>query len=192
MTPAEDEVVVKHLRALRVASVGAWLLTIALLYLSSLLPLFDSSPKAVLLENTLRNRLVYPILRWDAFHFLHIAQEGYVYEYEWAFLPGIAAVMTYPAKLMRLLGLAESYGGSLSMSDLLGSGALLSSLCGSAATLYRLTLLHFESPSIAYLAALLSLLPSSPATFRLSVYNEPFFTYLSYRGLFFNLYCWSL
>ncbi|KAG1865859.1 glycosyltransferase family 76 protein [Suillus subalutaceus] len=29
------------------------------------------------------------LLRWDAFHFAHIAREGYVYEHEWAFFNGL-------------------------------------------------------------------------------------------------------
>ncbi|KAI0093305.1 GPI mannosyltransferase 2 [Irpex rosettiformis] len=183
MTSSNGYVVKRHLKTLRIASFAAWLLTLILLYVSSLLPLFDSSPDVVLQRTTLRERLAYPLLRWDAFHFVHIAQEGYVYEHEWAFLHGIAAAMKYPARLLRILGLTETTTGSFSTSDLLLSGALLSCLCGSTTTLYRLTLHHFGSPSVAYLAALLSLLPSSPVTLRFSVYNEPFFTYLSYKGM---------
>ncbi|KAI0093296.1 GPI mannosyltransferase 2 [Irpex rosettiformis] len=183
MASSNGYVVKRHLKTLRIASFAAWLLTLILLYISSLLPLFDSSPDIVLPRTTLRERLAYPLLRWDVFHFVHIAQEGYVYEHEWAFLHGIAAAMKYPASLLRILGLTETATGSLSTSDLLLSGALLSCLCGSTTTLYRLTLHLFGSPSVAYLAALLSLLPSSPATLRFSVYNEPFFTYLSYKGI---------
>jgi GPI mannosyltransferase 2 len=184
MSSSRDEVVLKHLQNVRIASFVAWLLTIALLYLSASLPLFDSSPNVTLVEKTTRNRLVHPLLRWDAFHFVHIARHGYVYEHQWAFLSGIAAIMSYPARLLRILQLAESSTGLFSFSDLLASGALLSTVCGSSTTLYHLTLHHFGSPSIAYLTALLSLLPSSPATIYFSVYNEPFFTYLSYRGTY--------
>ena len=183
MTVIYDDVVRKHLKTLRIASFATWLLTITLLYASSSLPLFDSSPDTIIPRTTLKERLAYPLLRWDAFHFVHIAQKGYVYEYEWAFLHGIAAAMNYPAKLLRAIGLGDIINGSISTSDLLLSGAVLSSLCGSTTTLYRLTLHHFGSPSLAYLTALLSLLPSSPATLRFSVYNEPFFTYLSYKGM---------
>lgn len=182
MTPTTDVVVKTHLKTLRIASFAAWTLTVALLYISSSLPRFDSSPDAVLRTHTLKQHLAYPLLRWDAFHFVHIAQRGYVYEHEWAFLHGIAAAMRYPAKLFNVLGLAETTTGVASLSDLLLGGALLSSLCGSTITLYHLTLHHFKSPAVAYLTALLSLLPSSPATLRFSVYNEPFFTYLSYQG----------
>lgn len=175
------EVINGHIKTLRIAAVAAWSLTVFLLYVSSLLPLFDSSPRVVFPERNLRNFLVSPLLRWDVFHFVHIALHGHVYEYEWAFLPGIATVMQWTSTLSQQLGMSAS-PGALSIGDVLGSTALLSCLCASTTTLYHLTLLHFGSPSLAYLTALLSLLPSSPATLWFSASTEPFFTYLSYRG----------
>ncbi|KAF8170181.1 GPI mannosyltransferase 2 [Mycena galopus ATCC 62051] len=52
--------------------------------------------------------------------------------------------------------------------------------------MYSLSLHHLGSPALARLAAILSLLPSSPATLFLAPYTEPFFTYFSYKGM---LYC---
>lgn len=181
MDHGNAEVVTGHIKTLRVAAIAAWSLAVLLLYVSSLLPLFDSSPRVVFPERTLRNFLVSPLLRWDAFHFVHIALHGYVYEYEWAFLPGIVTVMQWTSTLSQQLGMSAS-PDTLSTGDVLSSAALLSCLCSSTTTLYHLTLLHFGSPSLAYLTALLSLLPSSPATLWFSAYTEPFFTYLSYKG----------
>ncbi|KAI0344640.1 mannosyltransferase [Trametopsis cervina] len=183
MPQATSEHIASHLRTLRIASIAAWLCTVFLLYASSLLPLFDSSPRVVLPEQSLSTRLVSPLLRWDAFHFLHIAQNGYTYEQNWAFLPGIAHIMTFPARFLEYTGLTDASNESLSAASLLGSASMLSIFCGTTELLYRLTLLHFKSPSLAYLTALLSLLSSSPAISRFSAYNEPFFTYLSYRGM---------
>ncbi|RUP42778.1 LOW QUALITY PROTEIN: hypothetical protein BC936DRAFT_138102 [Jimgerdemannia flammicorona] len=42
------------------------------------------------------------ILRWDAFYFLHIAEEGYVYEQEHAFFPLVPALARVVARIGRL------------------------------------------------------------------------------------------
>ncbi|KAJ7668374.1 GPI mannosyltransferase 2 [Mycena polygramma] len=52
--------------------------------------------------------------------------------------------------------------------------------------MYALSLHHLGSSALARLATVLSLLPSSPVTLFLAPYSEPFFTYLSYKGM---LYC---
>lgn len=132
-----------------------------LAYSASQLALFDASPNAIHSSKWYK-----PLLRWDIFHFAHIAEQGYVYEHEWAFLPGLPFVL----KLFN-------------NSNFLLAAAMIAIACDSTTVLYRLSLHHFGSPNLAFLAALLSLLPSSPATLRLAPYNEPFFTYLSYRGV---------
>ncbi|KAJ7594703.1 glycosyltransferase family 76 protein [Mycena floridula] len=154
--------------SLIVLAVLARVLTIGLGYLSSLLPLFDASPKLLRLSPWTQ-----PLLRWDAFHFLDIAQDGYVYEHQYAFFPGVPLVMRY-------LAIGDS------PSAMLLAGALTAALiCDSTTTFYQLSLHHLGSPSLAYLATVLSLLPSSPATLRFASYAEPFFTYLSYKGMLF-------
>ncbi|KAF5385896.1 hypothetical protein D9615_002420 [Tricholomella constricta] len=126
-----------------------------------LLPLFDASPRLVPSPAFLQ-----PLVRWDALHFQAIANASYTYENQWAFLPGTPF-------LMRLLA-----------GTLLWPTVLLAVAFDSTKTLYHLTRHHFpRSPSLAYLVALLSLLPSSPATLYLAPYGEPFFTYLSYKGM---------
>ncbi len=179
----ERHVIVQgHLRILHVLSICTWLLTALLLYLSSWLPLFDSSPRVLIKNPSNRSffdSLAHPLLRWDAFHFAHMAQEGYAYEHEWAFFPGASFIMRLVSRTVDYL---RGSVGQPRVAELLSAGALASCFCGTTTTLYNLTLHHFGSPQIAFLTCLLSLLPSSPATLRFSAYNEPFFTYLSYRG----------
>ncbi|KAJ7497142.1 glycosyltransferase family 76 protein [Mycena latifolia] len=132
------------------------LVVAGLLLATQLLPPFDAATSHIL-------------LRWDALHFVHIARSGYVYEHEWAFLPGLPFLLgLFPASLLvpTVLSLALA--------------------CDASATLYRLSLHHLASPAQARLAAVLALLPSSPVTLFLAPYTEPFFTYFSYKGM---LYC---
>ncbi|KAJ4468226.1 glycosyltransferase family 76 protein [Lentinula aciculospora] len=142
------------------------------------LPLFDASPSLVRISQWSK-----PLLRWDVFHFAHIAEHGYVYEHEWAFFPGLPFVM-------------RLFSGS----NILLAVSITAVTFDTTTVLYHLTLHHFGSSNLAFLAAILSLLPSSPATLRLAPYTEPFFTYLSYRGMlfcaqskwFFATICFSL
>ncbi|KAG5459884.1 MAG: hypothetical protein BJ554DRAFT_8142, partial [Olpidium bornovanus] len=43
-------------------------------------------------------RLIRPLVRWDALHFRHIAEEGYIWEHEFAFFPLLPAVMRLGAE----------------------------------------------------------------------------------------------
>lgn len=173
-----SKTVESHLRLLRMLSVGTWLLSALLLYLASYLPLFDSSPRVVLDGNDSL------FLRWDAFHFGHIAKEFYVYEHEWAFFPGLPLfIMRLGAFVLHWLGILQS-SSPFTWGNVLKSGALLVTTTGANTTLYELTLRLTGSPQMALLSSLLSLLPSSPATLRLVPYTEPFFTFLSYKGMF--------
>ncbi|ESK92938.1 glycosyltransferase family 76 protein [Moniliophthora roreri MCA 2997] len=138
---------------------------------TSSLPLFDASPK--LFEYSWLSK---PFLRWDTFHFAGIAQQGYAYEHQWAFFPGVPLVMRYANKVLYFL---------TGHSDLMLSGALVAMICDTTRTMYSLSLHHLRSPKLAYLATLLSLFPSNPATLRLTAYTEPFFTYFSYKGMWY-------
>ncbi|GLB37241.1 hypothetical protein LshimejAT787_0402920 [Lyophyllum shimeji] len=129
------------------------------------LPLFDASPRLAPRAGWLQ-----PLVRWDTLHFQAIADNGYTFENQWAFLPGVPF-------LMRLLGFGAT-------NNLLWLILLLAIGLDSTRTLYHLTRHHFPaSPSLARLVCLLSLLPSSPATLYFAPYAEPFFTYLSYKGM---------
>ncbi|KAH9895752.1 glycosyltransferase family 76 protein [Cubamyces lactineus] len=179
-----------HIRFLIILSSCATLLTIFLTTLSSQLPLFDSSPHILLPPTpyfSLRRALASAALRWDVFYFAPIAKDGYVYEQQWAFFPGVPRVMRTWAVFMdavRNLGQDRPKSSFLEWEDIL-LGGLTSSLLSipSVLVLYDLTLTHLGSRSIALLASLLSLLPSSPTTLRMAGYSEPFFTFLSYMGM---------
>jgi GPI mannosyltransferase 2 len=170
---------VQHLRSLRIFSVASLCLTLLLAYTASELPLFDSSPRLLLSpEKSMLEKAAFPLLRWDAFHFAHISQDGYFYEHEWAFFPMLPMIMKPTGRLLRLI--VEDH--DLTIAHLLLGGGLASLMCGTTTKLYDLTMYHWRSPSVAYLTCLLSLLPSSPATLRFSACTEPFFTYFSYWG----------
>ncbi|EIW82684.1 glycosyltransferase family 76 protein [Coniophora puteana RWD-64-598 SS2] len=179
----------QHLRSLRFLSWSSRLLIWSLISASALLfPLFDASPKLVISDgDAWTTKGASALLRWDAFHFLHIADAGYVYEHEWAFFPGAPALMRLSGALLaRVFGavssaspqnarlLAMMHGGAL-------LGALLDARCG--VLLYELTLHHFGSSGFAYVSALLGLVGSSPAALRYAAYTEPFFAYFSFKGM---------
>jgi len=141
------------------ATTVAWLVYFVVLNAAArLIPLFDASPRLV-------HPSLWPLVRWDSFHFVAIANDGYRYEHQWAFLPAtpfLVSLVPLPWWPLALLGLA----------------------CASTTTLYKLTLHHFPaSPSLARLTALTALLPSSSPTLYFAPYAEPFFTFLSYKGM---------
>ena len=167
-------VITRHLRILLVLSVVVRFATWTLVSLSAyLLPLFDESP-TIWTSGTTHSVL----LRWDAIHFAHMAQKGYIYEHEWAFFNGLPLLMRFSARLQALAGF-----GSNDWATLLRGGAFMAVLCDSTQVLYYLSLHHLRSPSLAFLSTALSLLSSSPPALRLASYNEPFFTYFSYWGM---------
>lgn len=155
-----------HRRHLLAATIVSKLIYFVLLIVSSRLPLFDSSPVLVT-----TSKWAQPLLRWDSFHFLHIAEHGHIYENEWAFFPGSPFLLRLSANLLPSFRLNP-----------LVTGALVAVACDTTNTLYQLTLHHLRSPTLAYLTVLLSLMPSSPATLYFVPCSEPFFTYLSYKG----------
>lgn len=166
-----------HKQTLICLALVSRVLSALLLVVAAQLPLFDASSELVLDSPWLSS-----VLRWDLFHYAHIAKHGYVYEYEWAWLPGAPLIMRYGAITLERLGLRSNDELAL----MLGVGAAAAIFVDGTLTLYDLTLEHFHSPSFAMLSALLSLLPSSPATLHLVPLSEPFFTYLSYQGECYN------
>ncbi|KAL4074276.1 glycosyltransferase family 76 protein [Scleroderma yunnanense] len=153
-------------------------LTICLLIVSStaLLTPFDSSHRLVLPADV--SAWTASLLRWDVFHFAHIASKGSVYEHQWAFLPAISLVMSWSGSALSFLGFSPPGWPAL-----LHGGALVGVLFDSTCVLYQLSLFHLRSPSAAFLATALSLVSSSPAALRFAPYTEPFYTYFSYRGM---------
>ncbi|NXA41445.1 PIGV mannosyltransferase, partial [Eudromia elegans] len=118
--------------------------------------------------------------RWDAEHFLFVAERGYVYEHNFAFLPGFplsvraaAEVALWP--LRRLLRLR---------SRLLLAAALLNSLFSvlAAAALYKLGCAVLRCRRAAFLAALLFCI--SPANvFMAAAYSESMFAFLAFSAM---------
>ncbi|KAF7311676.1 GPI mannosyltransferase 2 [Mycena kentingensis (nom. inval.)] len=103
------------------------------------------------------------LLRWDAVHFIHVARAGYVYEHEWAWFPAIPFLLSFSKFAPTIISIVVA-------SDM-------------TATMYALSLHHLQSPALARLATLLSLLPSSPATLFVAPYTELLYTYFSYKGM---------
>ncbi|KAG6333853.1 hypothetical protein ID866_5241, partial [Astraeus odoratus] len=160
-SPATEAIVVKHhLRSLLALSLVSRLLICVLIVSSTaLLTVFDASPRLVL-DDTF-SAWTTSLLRWDAFHFAHVADEGRMYEYEWAFFPGVPLIMRWSGSALSILGLSAPGWPAL-----LRGGALAAVFFDSTCILYQLSLHHLRSPSAAFLAAALSLLSSSAATLR--------------------------
>jgi phosphatidylinositol glycan class V len=158
----------QHRTLLRRLSAASSLVFGLVLVASSRLPLFDASPTLVPGAHS-------PLLRWDIFHFLNIARHGYVYEHEWAFLPAAPWIIRHSLAFLERLTPST-------LSHLIFAVGISVLASETVQTLYLLSLHHFKSPHMALLASMLAILPSSPATLLFVPYNEPFFTYLSYRG----------
>ena len=167
----------EHLRLLDALTVLSRVSTTALLYLSSrYLPLFDASPRTLLSPPAFPS---FPsaLLRWDAFHFAGIANDGYSYEHHWAFFPGVPLLLRVADDLPAFA--LDNTASAFAWIALLHAALAIPT----TRAIYRLTSIHFRSPSFALLTALLSLLPASPVTLYLAPYAEPTFTFLSYQGL---------
>ncbi|KAF6760027.1 GPI mannosyltransferase 2 [Ephemerocybe angulata] len=120
--------------------------------LASFVPQFDTAANDVL-------------VRWDVLHFSAIADNGYLYEHQWAFLPALPAILR---------------------TGLIPTAAIVSIISlDSIRTLYGLSAKILKNEDVARIATVLALLPSSPVTLFLVPYNEPFYTYLSYRGMYY-------
>jgi GPI mannosyltransferase 2 len=150
---------------------------VLLLLIAGYLPQFDVSHR-ILLSGGTGSKLIDALLRWDAFHFAHIAKDGYVYEHQWAFLPGTPFMMRLSSYVISFLGIDTSNIWEV----VLAGGALTAITCDTTISLYKLSLHHLRCPRMAYLAALVSLVPSSPAVLRFAPYGEPFVAFFSYRG----------
>lgn len=128
-----------------------------------LLPLFDASPSAVPELSTSQS------LRWDAFYFASIARNNYIYEQHWAFLPGAPFIARILVRFVKV--------------DLVFAVSVAAFLASPILHLYDLTFEITGSSNVSRLVSALSLLPSSPATLIYSPYAEPFFTTISYTGV---------
>ena len=103
--------------------------------------------------------------RWDSLHFQALAQNGYLFEHQWAFFPAIPFVISY-------------FPNHFISGTLIGFISIPSTLA-----LFDLSLALFKSPNFAYLSALLSIFSSSPHIVHISGCAEPLFAFCSYRGM---------
>ncbi|NXY25626.1 PIGV mannosyltransferase, partial [Atrichornis clamosus] len=128
--------------------------------------------------DALVERLLGGLGRWDAEHFLFIAERGYLYEHNCAFLP------LFPLSLRALAGAALWPPQLQPRSRLLLSAVLLNSLLSilAAAALYELGRAVLRRHRVAFLAALLFSL--SPANvFMAAAYSESMFAFLAFSAM---------
>ncbi|NWV66666.1 PIGV mannosyltransferase, partial [Malurus elegans] len=126
--------------------------------------------------DALLERLLGGLGRWDGEHFLFIAEHGYLFEHNCAFLP------LFPLSLRALAGLWPSQ--LQPRARLLLSAALLNALLSvlAAAALFQLGRAVLRRQSQAFLAALLfSLSPAS--VFMAAAYSESTFAMLAFSAM---------
>jgi hypothetical protein len=170
-----------NVRRLFIYLIGYRVLCGLILLACSYLPPFDSShqivwPAAAATSSSFE-RFISTALRWDSFHFLEIAQNGYTYEHLYAFFPGTPTVM-------RAGSLLFGYG---TISGLLWGSWVTAASCLTLTTLYELTLAYTGSQELAMLATACSILTTGPATLLHAPYTEPFFAFFSFKGAFLSL-----
>ncbi|PVF97465.1 mannosyltransferase [Serendipita vermifera] len=151
----------------------------AVLLLCGFLPAFDASHHVISPTSTstsLLDRFISTTVRWDTFHYLEIARSGYHYEHLFAFLPGTPTVMR----------MASAFSVYDAQSIMLWGSWVVILLCSTTKTLYDLTLEHTHSRDLAVLATVSSIFTTSPATLLHAPYSEPFFAFLSFRGMLYS------
>ncbi|KAJ3302621.1 hypothetical protein HDV03_004806 [Kappamyces sp. JEL0829] len=119
-----------------------------------------------------------PLIRWDAVYFLDIAENGYKYEQQFAFFPGLPLLMRLLAALLDPLSYLST------RTSIVLAGILISNLCfvAAALALYRLGLALDFRPKTALAAAILFCI--SPASiFMSTLYTESLFAFLTLQGM---------
>ncbi|CAG8577406.1 5125_t:CDS:2, partial [Diversispora eburnea] len=132
---------------------------------------YDSSVDTILLTEselptliqTIFNRIFRVFLRWDSFYFLHIAEEGYVFEQANAFFP------FYPL-------LIRGLGNSVLISNI---SFVLASM-----NLYKLSIKLFHDEKFAFITAIFYIITPS-CVFMSAMYTESLFAYLGFLGMIF-------
>lgn len=118
--------------------------------------------------------------RWDAEHFLFIAEHGYVYEHNMAFFPLLPLLIGGLARgpFLPLAGLLRL------RSRLLISSAFLTCVCSTLAalSLYLLGCVTLQSRRLAFLAALLFCM-SPISIFMTTTYSESLYALATFTGL---------
>ena len=128
----------QHRLLIRLASLSARTTTGLLVFLVASFSSFDASPTlfSPSSQNPLQ-RWATSLLRWDAFHFVHVAQHGYAYEHAFAFFPGTPGVMRLMAEVGSVLHLTKWGDEGPSALVLLGGGAIGALICDASLDLYE-------------------------------------------------------
>lgn len=180
---AQDRVVKQNLRHIVTLCLLLRVLVAIVALLASYLPAFDASADVLLADksSSLLRRWISTSLRWDAFHYLHISQENYQFEHEWAFLPGVPIALHTSGRIIDMF--TRDVGSTSHYNMLLGHFIFSSFVsCETVRTLYLLTMEHTYSPALSLLSGYLYCLSSSPAIAHLAPYSEPWFALFSYKG----------
>nr|XP_019049170.1 hypothetical protein I302_02951 [Kwoniella bestiolae CBS 10118]OCF28100.1 hypothetical protein I302_02951 [Kwoniella bestiolae CBS 10118] len=168
---------IPHSPTLLIVALGTSIRLIHIIFLyvlSRILPPFDSS-------HTLLSARNLPGLRWDAVHFVSIAEHGYTHEQQLAFQPLFMA-------LLRITGECSAWvrggGGEVDVGDIVWGGMGVSAVVwvGASIMLYKLTN-HLYNPKFALLTTLLYLLPPSPVPSL--PYTEPLYALTTFSGMYF-------
>ncbi|KAI8394062.1 dolichol-p-mannose mannosyltransferase [Radiomyces spectabilis] len=159
------------------------LITITLAVISGLWTgTYDSSASIQLSSVSNVGRSILSVfLRWDALYFLHIADKGYIYEQEHAFLPGMPLVARLLANtVFRPLHVYLGRQYTLLLSGIVTANV---SFILAAGALYSLTRSVFpNNVKLSGLAAV-AFCVSPPSLFMSSFYTESLFAYLSFSGM---------
>lgn len=143
-------------RCVFLLAVGARIVASLLVHTSTSLSVpFDSSPFALdswasyPYATTVLERWASLQLRWDAFHFVHVAQKSYTYEYEYAFLPGIPVVMRLGALAFRWVGFT-AWEATPSISQLLIGGYMGAVILEPSLQLYQYVIFNYALPYLSF------------------------------------------
>ncbi|KAI9474627.1 ER membrane glycoprotein subunit of the GPI transamidase complex-like protein [Coemansia sp. RSA 989] len=171
--------VVKYAACSRLFSLGLGMVS------SAIVGDYDASAQMVLDRGqSLGARVLYvlahSLLRWDAFYFVHIAGNGYIYEQEHAFFPLLPQLMRLLSAAL-LAPLVDAIGEP---AVLVIAGAIISNVCFvlAAVVLYRLGCCTLSSERLAFIAAVLfAFAPSN--MFMSAAYTESLFALLAFTAL---------
>lgn len=124
--------IVSPVRTIIVLSLLTRILTSScLILLPLILPSFDSSSTLLI-----SNPYLQSFLRWDTVYFLQIAQRGYKYEQELAFMPGLPGILRLGGFLSKLIrGSVGVNGDLMNEEDMMIFAILISWSAGICATL---------------------------------------------------------
>ncbi|CAG8540700.1 3210_t:CDS:2 [Ambispora leptoticha] len=149
---------------------------------------YDSSASTLLTakdsNNSISNQALQVSLRWDAFYFLHLAEEGYVYEQEHAFFPLFPILVRGIANFIKLFPLISTIIVNYERTALLVIGVSLSNFffVAAAVAIYNLSIAVFHDKKFALITAIFYILSPS-CIFMSSLYTESLFAFLSFLGM---------